>query len=232
MKLRLKPKLVLRSPHNNATTSPFDALVQEAVEVTQRLRALDANPAEGKLTPDAFLRECMKLGETITLQSIAKLKKALAKSLPSLMHSNASLRRMISALKGPTFSRPPPAKHLDRTIRWLDTTPSIAQLIQVGSSTLELLCVAIQIAGEQHPECFGRRESTQEIDAERATLTAKRDELFRRIATEVTAADLFIDDTATKPVAFALAPTVPLAPKANCAERLVNHQLAQEQRTP
>jgi hypothetical protein len=228
MKLRLK-KPTLQSKRNNVTTSPFNALVQEAVEVTQRLRSLDANPAEAKLSSSAFLRECMALDENITAKSMKKLRTALEKNPPNLTHSNASLRRMISALRGPHLPRPPTAKHQDRLIRWLDTEPSRIQLIQFGSSTLELLCVACEVACEKHPEAFGRRESSAEIDKERAELTAKRDELYRRIATEVTAQDLFIDDTGAKPVTFALAPEVPLAPKNNAAERLVNHQLAQAQ---
>jgi len=116
-------------------------------------------------------------------------------------------------------------------IRWLNTEPGVAELIKFGSSTVELLCVAVQIAGERHPECFGKRDTSREIEEERARLIAKRDELYQRIGTEVTAQDLFIDDTGSKPVSFALAPSIPLAPKGSAGERLVNHQIANGQRT-
>ncbi len=222
-------KLKIRNRRDNNLRSKFALLVQEAVKVTQRLRALDSNPVESRLSPSAFLKEVMALDENITAKSLAKLRKALERNPPNLTHSNASLRRMVSALRGPNLSRPPTAKHQERTIRWLNTEPGVAELIKFGSSTIELLCVAVEVAGERHPECFGRRTSSAEIDKERAELTAKRDELYRRIGTDVTAADLHIDDTGTAPVCFALAPTVPLAPKNSAGERLVNHQLAQTQ---
>jgi hypothetical protein len=218
-------RLKLRSRNNIVALSPFGSLVQEAVQVTQRLRTLDSNPSESNLKPEAFLKEVMALDESISLKSITKLRKALERNPPNLTHSNASLRRMVSALRGPNLRRPPPAKNLERTIRWLNTEPAIAEQIRFGSSPVELLCVAVQVAGENHPECFGRRTSSAEIDKERAELTAKRDELYRRIGTEVTAADLHIDDTGTGPVTFACAPTINLAPRANAGERVVNHLL-------
>ena len=118
MKLRLRSR-------RSGNIVPFDSLVQEAVKVAKRLRALDSNPAESKLTSDAFLSECMALDESITDKSVAKLRKALERDPPTLRHSNASLRRMVSALRGPNLPRPPVAKHLDRSIRWLK--PSCAR---------------------------------------------------------------------------------------------------------
>jgi hypothetical protein len=208
--------------------SPFAALVAEAVAVTERLRALDADPAQAKLTASAFLRECMKLDENITDKSLRKLRNALDRNPPALTNANASLRRMVTALRGPHLPRPPTAKYLDRSVRWLNTASGVAELTKFGSGTLELLCCAVQVAGEKYPEAFGKRTSSAEIDAERAQLTAKRDELYFRIGSEATAADLFIDDTAAKPVAFALAPSVTLAPKSSAGERLCNFLIDQK----
>ena len=217
--------LKIRKRSLNIETSPFAALVREAVEVTQQLRALDADPAASRLTPAAFLRECMALDKRITLKSIAKLRKALEKNPPNLTHSNATLRRMLTALRGPNFPRPPVAKYLERTIKWLTTEPSEAEMIRFASNTLELLCVAVQVAGERHPDAFGKRNSSAEIDKQRADLTVLQQELYRRIGDEATAGDLHIDDTGTGPVTFQLAPEIPLAPRASAGERLVNHRL-------
>jgi len=224
----MKLKFKLRSRRTgNIVVSPFDALKQEALAVARRLSVLDSNTAASRLTPEAFLKEVMALDDKITLKSIAKLRKALQRnSPPNLTHSNASLRRMVSALKGPEMRRPPPAKYQERTLRWLNTEPSIVELTRFGSSPLELFAVAVQIAGEYHPEVFGRRQSSAEIDNELATLKAKLNELTKKLATDVTAADLNIPDNGTDPVTFACAPEVPLAPRHSAGERLIAHLMA------
>jgi len=206
----------------------FEALVHEAVEVTQRLDVL--NHAGGKmLTADAFLREMLVCARS-DASRIVKLRSALDSGSVG-RHTDATLRRMITFLRGSNCPRPP--KDPQR-LNFLTTDAATGELSRLGMSTAELFAVAVQIAGEDYPELFGSEESTSHIDNELATLRARQAELFKRIPAELTAADMHIgplDPQGLARVTFKLSDgNVSIAPAENSGERLVRYLVANQRK--
>jgi hypothetical protein len=175
-----------------------------------------------KLTPSAYLRDAMEIARS-TVERLTALRRELEGTRPGLDESRAALRRMIAAARSPNFSRPPQEL---RRLNYLLTGDALAELATLGSSSFELFALAVQIASEQHPENFGSCESSQDYDRRLLELAMRRDELNSRIATEFTVEDLLIGDPDARGMAqvtFRLSGgAVPLGPKANAGERLVN----------
>src|SRR3990172_5968654 len=170
-----------------ANGSAFAGLVAERVELTQELRSLNTVQAI-KLTPRVFLREAIAVART-TPERLARLHDTLTDGAPGLDQTHGALRRMIAAVRSVNFSGPP--REL-RRLNYLLTGDALAELAAVGSSSFELFALAVQIAGEQHPEDFGTCEDSGAYDRRLLELTMRRDELDARIAKEYTADDLLI----------------------------------------
>jgi hypothetical protein len=98
---------------------------------------------------------------------------------------------MIRELKSPNCEHHE-ARNMGRSARWLMRPRAdlvVGELAAVGSTPLELFCVAILIAGET-PGVFGTSTGVQsDLDSHFATAVAKRDELFRLISEGWSAAD-------------------------------------------
>ena len=204
----------------------FEALVAEAVTVERERRARDTVRA-AKLTPQAFLREAVAVART-TPERIVRLRAELEGGKPGLDQTSAALRRMIVAVRSVNFPSPP--REL-RRLNHLLTADALAELGAVGSSSFELFALAVQIAGERHAEDFGTCEDSAAHAQRLVELALRRDDLFGRMTTEFTADDLLIGEADSRGMAlvsFRLSGgAVPLGPRHNAGERLLNWMLTQ-----
>lgn len=163
----------------------FEALVREAAAVALEVKALDT--LEGfKLTAKDFLREAIAVART-TPERLAALRQEMEGGKPGLDHARQTLRKMIVLFRSRNATRP--AREL-RRYNFLHTAEAIAELAAIGSSTFECAALAVQIAGERYPEAFGTATSSEGVKTKLVELTLKRDELFARVGSEWTPADV------------------------------------------
>ncbi len=177
--MKLKPKLKLRTKDKDLQSDPlvaFNALVKEAMEVTQALNALDL-PHVQRPNADALFQQALAV-DHIPPKNIAKLRAAVESGEPGLEHTRSTLRRMIGFLRSTNWSGVPkePAR-----LRFLSTDATTGELIRIQSTLFELYCLAIQIAGEQHPEAFGSCPDPAAVAEKITTLRTRQRELFNKI---------------------------------------------------
>jgi hypothetical protein len=210
-------------------TSPFNSLVQEAIEVSRKLDALRRFPA-CKLTAEAYLAETLAADPTASLKGVAKLARELEKKHANLAHTSRTLARMIAGLRGPNFPTPPQAKYLGRLTTAFSTPETTAELIRHNSSTIELYGLAIQLVSGSNPEVWGTCESSAKHAQQVAALEARQAELFKELESKVSGDDLNIDaEDRNKPVTFKVAPDVPLVPKHDASQRLITYLMQQRE---
>jgi hypothetical protein len=231
MKLAVKrerPALNLRSRRNSgaaADSSRFSAVVAEAIAVTEELNSLNAAETR-KLTPAALFRETLASVQG-SPERVAALRAAIEKGEPGLDHTRATLRRMIQFLRGPNWSFAPKEP---RRLGFLTTEATNGELALRRSSSVELFCVAAQIAGENYPEAFGIIADSAKWEGRVAELKSRQADLFAQIGSTLTAEDLTIGPLNSRgeaKVSFKLSDgNVPIAPQDNSGERLVKYLLA------
>jgi hypothetical protein len=134
---------------------------------------------------------------------------------------------MIQFLKGPNWSFAPKEA---RRLGFLTTDATNGELAARRNSSVELFCVAVQIAGEKHPECFGTNENSDHYARRFAELSEQQRDLFAKIGTTLTADDLYFrrpDEKKLADVSFKLSHgSVPVVPQDSAGERLVNFLIA------
>lgn len=214
-----------RKPNSSNDTSAFNDLVRRAMEVTLALKDMETSTAR-KLSADALVRETLaKINGT--LKRVASLRSALENHEPGFDHSRPTLNRMIQFLRGPNAGFPPKEA---RRLNFLTTDATNGELAAQRYSSVELYCVAIQLAGERYPECFGTNENSAAWESRFAELTRQQCELFSKVGTALTADDLDIgkpDMKGHSMVSFKLSGgRVPIAPQDSAGERLVNYLIA------
>jgi hypothetical protein len=223
IKLRIKSR---RDPA--LPPSPYNNIVSEAMSVTRKLNALRQFPA-CKLTAEAYLEETLAADENASMKGVRKLREWLErKPLPvGLTHSARTLARMIAGLKGPAWGSPP-VKFPWRLQTSFGTPETTAELIAFDSTTLELFGVSILIVNERSPDCWGTCESSADYAEQVAELEARQAELFKKLETQASTEDLLIADDPHIPTAFKVSDgKVPLAPRQDAGQRLVNYLMAQ-----
>lgn len=225
-KLKPKAKAGRKATANGeaaaATRSVVEMLVGRGVDLVRELRA--AGDAKGlKATPAAMLRDAMHIAR-IDERRVRELRRKLESDDPALEASRQSLRRMQVLVRSPNVPFLPPTLEL-RRLRYLLTEQAVAELAALQATPFELLCVAVQVAGEKHPEDFGDCDDPQAQLRRIERLTRDRDHLYGRIAQEYKPADLLVgepDGKGMAKVSFALSGgEVPLWPLHNAGERLV-----------
>ena len=208
-------------------TPLFDDIVKEAIAVTKELNALN-EPAAQKLSAAALTRSLLAAIES-TPQRIATLRRALEKPTPGLDHARATLRRMVTFLRSPNAPRGP-VREPGRLL-YLSTRAADAELALLKASPIELFCVAVELAAEKHPEVFGDCDDPEGFAERLAELKRRQAELFDKIGTSFSPADLHIPDgdaQGRSTVSFKIAPEVPIHPRGNAGERLINWLLTQQ----
>ncbi len=210
----------------------FAVLVAEACEAERALREMQGDWRAWKLSPEAFAIETQEVARS-TPEKLNTLRHALEDeaSAPGVEHVNATLRRMLRAVRSRNFNGPP---REERRIAFLLDEPAESGLGGLRSSPLELFALAARIAGERWPGDFGVGASSAAIKERFATLKARRDELFVRVGSEFTPLDLITEylpgQGGLARVTFKLSDgQVNVAPVENAGERLVGWMLAQTQ---
>jgi hypothetical protein len=219
-----KPKFV-RRPRVSATAS-FDQLVKAAIAVTKELNALNEPQAE-KLSAAALTRSLLAAIQS-TPARIKQLRAALEKATPGLDHARATLRRMVTFLRSPHAPRGPirdPGR-----LQFLSTRAADAELALLKASSIELFCVAIELAAERHPEAFGTCDDPEGFAERLAQAKARQAELFAKIGTSFTPDDLHIPDgdaQGRSVVSFKISDgQVPIHPRDDAARRLVEYLIS------
>jgi len=208
----------------------LEQLVHDAFAKDAELRELDTL-AGRKLSAKAFFREQLAVAGS-TPEKIAKLRDSIeAKQTHGIFEVRSVLRRMIAFARSPNV---PGACGEARRLRHMLTDYAASELSLLGASSLELFALAGQIAAEKHPDAFGTVESSEDLQRRMQELKAKRDELYQRIATEFTPADLMydsLDASGRARVSFTMTNgAVPIYPVQTAGERLVGW-LARQQPT-
>jgi hypothetical protein len=204
-----------------ATSSPFELIVREAVEIELELRHLQA-PAHRKLTGPAFLREALRNGNT-TRDRVAKLRAAIESNPLGFPRTLKFLRRAGQAIRNSTMPSPPPnASHPYFGPQSLDGDSAQAELTTVGSHILEALVLAVEDVMRGFPEAFGTADDLAAYTKHFEDLQVRRQRLFKRIGEEFTVGDL-VFGSYTEPPTFRIATgIVSIAPQHDAGERLTN----------
>lgn len=208
-----------------ANGSAFSALIDERVQLEKDFRATQA-PRQSKCSAAAMSRISLAVAHS-NPERLARVRAELERG-PGLDAACAALRRMGLFARSANCGRPP--REL-RRLNFLLTGDALAELAVIGSSSFELFALAVQLAAEQHPEDFGDCEDPDAADRRLIELATRRDELDRCIAAAWSHEDIDIgplDSDGRALITFKLTGgAVPLAPKENAGERLVNWILAQ-----
>jgi hypothetical protein len=193
--------------------------------VTLELAAMNT-PQGRRLTARALFRESLATIQG-SPEQIVRLRSAIEGGEPGFDHTKPTLRRMIQFLRQQGCYMAP---REPRRLNFLTTDATNGELAARRNSSVELFCVAIQIASEKHPECFGENEDSVKYSSRLSELTERQRELFERIGTSMTADDLHIgtpDSKGNATVSFKLSNgSIPIAPQNNAGERLVNYLIA------
>jgi len=222
---RRKPVLNLKNRKAPSTPKVLGELVAEAVKVTQELSAMNS-PHGRRLTARALFRETLATIQG-SPERVARLRSAIEDGEPGFDHTKATLRRMIQFLKQQSCYGAP--KEV-RRLNFLTTDATNGELASRRNSAVELFCVAVQMASEKHPECFGETEDSAKYAGRMAELTERQRELFEQIVASITADDLLIgepDSNGRALVSFKMSNgSIPIAPQNDAGERLVNYLIA------
>jgi hypothetical protein len=225
LKLKSKPQFHIKQKSESAPISVFNALVREAIQVTERLNALTTVDGQ-RLSAAALERETREMARISSTQ-IAKLREVMAAATPGFDHTRATLRRMKTFLRGPNWSGAP--KDASK-LRFLTTDASNGELARINSSPLELFCVAVQMASEEYPESFGLAESSTGVADEVSSLRERQKTLFDQIGTAYTADDLHVESLDARGQAttsFKLSDgKVSIAPPNDAGRRLVDYLIS------
>jgi hypothetical protein len=220
-----KPKFRINI-RRRAPTSPFTTLVQEAIQVSERLNAAYS----GRLSGEACLREAIALAKCSPKQ-LAELREALTDGRPGLDHSRASVARIKREL---LYTRrlntiPSDAGQLLSRLRYY-CRGAAEELVSFKGSILSLLCVAIAEATEERGAAlFGTADSSADLKENVAELRARQKGLFDKILSTMTADDWEIgeaDQNHNAPVSFKIAPAVRVYPKEDAGRRLVEYLMS------
>jgi hypothetical protein len=163
--------------------SPFEKLILDAVAETKLVDKLQAASAH-RLTADALIKEALKAGRT-SRKRMERLRRKLESS-PNVAHSQATLRRFTTAIGLGHWSSGVNIQRLGT----LSTEGTNNELAREGFSLVELFCLAIERAADAHPDAFGEAESPTQVRGDAEQAQQRQQELFRRISTSFTPADL------------------------------------------
>lgn len=151
-----------------------EELERELAAVERELADLKT-PAGRKLSGPAFAKRALLQANT-TREEVENLKRWL--NYPDnfgAAECNAALRRLIAFVKLPNLSAPP--AEISR-FRWAFTPAALAD---APTGPFEFLALAALLAAESHPNCFGRFDSPDAVDARVKALTARQAELRSRL---------------------------------------------------
>ena len=202
----------------------FERLVAQAVKVDTELKGMDSRP---RLTAQAFLAKAKKNAEvgagaaTISDKLLETLATEIRAREADFPHATGFVRKLTKAFigDGGGYFPVPPVRRLGA----YGGEQALSEALSMGTTLLLLVAVAALEAIRQSPESFGSITDMDAHQARRADLFAKRAELYHRIADELTGADVDFDvDGTVAPTVKLSAGEIPLAPKRNLGERLVN----------
>lgn len=200
-------------------TTPFEALVKEALQIEREYRELSTVGAS-KLTGIAFQREADAIAH-ITPEQRAKLR-AQIDSATDMPHLNQVLRKMAAFIRTPNCTRPTAEM---RRLRFLSTDAADSQMGILGTNIFQMFALAVERCAERWPDSFGQAESTEGHRQRLEELKAERERLFAEIETAYKPEDLTFDDvdaTGRARVSFRVSNgRVPVYPRENAGERLI-----------
>ncbi len=201
--------------------SELTALLKKALAVEREYQKLTSLAGQ-KLSARAYLAEALK-NSRCDAKDLTRLRREFEDpDGPGLDAARFALRKMVNSVRSPNYPWPPgdPVR-----MRHLVPDGALAELTNIHATPMQLFALAVQTAGERHPESFGEVESHEGWQRRVAELQA-------RIATAYNQDDILVDDldaTGRARVAFRISSgAVPIYPKENCGERLVNWLLANE----
>lgn len=229
MTKRTKPALNLknRSLPPLTESDDFRSAVLNAIEVTQELNAVNTQ-ANRKMSANAIQREIIALVRS-SPKRIADLRKSIEAREPGLHETWVALRQMMRAIRDPNMSWLSVPKDPSR-LKFLSTEASNRELALRQYTYVELFCVAVQIAAEKFPECFGTCDDSAAWSEHVEKLHQRQRQLFSQIATSLTSDDIHVgkvESNGLAPVGFKMSDgKVPIAPLDNAGERLVNYLIA------
>lgn len=215
-------------PRRKIETSPFDALVQEALRIEREYRVM-ATVAAAKLTAAGMQRAADQTAR-ITPAERAKLR-AQINSATDMPHLNQVLRKMAAFIRTPNCTSPTSEM---RRLRFLSTDAADSQMGILGTNIFQMFALAVERCAEKYPDSFGLAQSSEGHKQHLEELAAERDRLFAEIGTAYKPEDLTFDDvdaTGRARVTFKCSNgRVPIYPKENAGERLVALTLDREDR--
>ncbi len=135
--------------------SELNSLLKRALAVEREYRKMASLPGQ-KLKAKAYLDAAMK-NARCDAKDLARLRREFEDpDGPSLDVTRYTLRKMIAAVRAPNSPWPPgdPAR-----MRPLVPDAALAELTNIHATPMQLFALAVQTAGERHPESFGEVES-------------------------------------------------------------------------
>lgn len=213
----------LRAVLEREKKTPFMVLVKSAIDVEKTFRDLN-KAGVGKLSGEAFLKGAMEKANT-TLEKITTLRKTIEER-EDLEASRAFVRNAIRQIREKSLSAPFLKPY---HMRWLSLgriEEVTAELAAFSANPYMLFAVAVLVATEKHPDCFGTVEDANAHTEKFRQIKALREDLFARIAKEYTPEDIQVGNITSKGMAYITFKVsnseVPIAPFDNAGERLVN----------
>lgn len=220
--MKIRPMIKIR-PNGSALAGA----VTECVKVVQELRALDS-PLQRKLTAAAFLKSAMRIANTTEERLRALREKIFDPEKTMYFEIKAFLRRAVVAIQSPNW--PGPSREL-RRYNFMITPEALAETVALGSSTFEVFALAVLIAIEAHPECFGTCVDLLAHQKRLVDLGMRRDDLYEQIGKTDWGPEEILtsppDSTHRVLQTFVLSRgAVSVHPKDNAGERLVGWALS------
>src|SRR5439155_8938656 len=151
----------------------FNKVAKQAIAVERECGKLKS-PRGQKLAAEPYQSAADALAR-FDAKGRARLRQVLDAGGPGLDRTNFVLRKMVAAVLSPNYPYPPadPAK-----LRHLGVSDAaLAELANIGATPAQLFALAVQLAGERHPESFGDAESLAGWKRRAAALERERAEL-------------------------------------------------------
>jgi hypothetical protein len=155
------------------------------------------------------------------LEKVEKLRRAIDANPAGFPQTLRFLRRAGQAIRTSTMPSPPPAAS-HPYLSTLGRDDAQAELATVGSHILEAFVVAVQDTARLDPDAFGDATDLAAYKKQFEDLQVRRQQLFQRIGTEFTVADLAFERWDATPTFRIATGIVPIGPQENAGERLVN----------